>query len=426
MDDSDEVARARAAEAIVQARKAGQRVVIDAGSRQYRLFVVAGEHSGDLIGGKLMAELNRRLEGRVRYLGVGGEDMERQGLVSQFPLADVAVMGPLSILPRLPRLVRRVYRTVAAAVAAQPDAVIIIDSPEFTHPIAKRIRKRLPHIPIIDYVSPTVWAWRPGRARKMARYVDHVLALLPFEPEAHARLGGPPCTYVGHPMVERQAWLDTLDTQGFASRLGLGRDGRQVLVVLPGSRASEVSRLMDPFGGAVRHLVERGQQLDVIIPAVRSVRALIEAKLAGWPVVPHLVEGEEDKFRAFKLAHCALAASGTVTLELAMAGTPMVVAYRVDGLAANLRFLVKVPSVVLANLVLGEKAFPELLQEDCRPERLADALELLLKDTPERSAQLQALARIPERMWQAGPSPSAAAADVVIAQLDAVRALRPR
>lgn len=393
------------------------RLVVDANSRTYRVFIVSGEHSGDALGGKLMEVLNRRLQGRVHYLGVGGENMARHGLVSQFPLEDVAVMGPLSILLRLPRLVRRVYQTVAAGLSAEPDAVVIIDSPEFTHPIAKRIKKRLPHVPVINYVSPSVWAWRPGRAKKMARYVDHLMGLLPFEPEAHRRLGGPETTYVGHPLIERMDWLRDLDEGELAARLGLDPD-RPVLVVLPGSRTSEVCRLMEPFGKAVQLLGGRGLDVQVVIPVVDSVRGLVEAGLADWPVKPHLVFGDEDKFKAFKLARAALAASGTVTLELAIAGTPMVVAYRVDGVAGQLRFLVKVHSVVLANLVLGENAFPEYLQEECEPVRLADAVELLVKDTPERAAQLDALSRIPDKMLLEGRSPSEAAAEVVIEVLE--------
>lgn len=417
MGEHDQVGRTKAGLLAGIADKTGrQSVVVDAAGRSFRLFVVAGEHSGDALGGKLMEALNRRLAGRVRYLGVGGENMARHGLLSQFPLEDVAVMGPLSILPRLPRLIRRVYQTIDAGLTAEPDAVIIIDSPEFTHPIAKRIKARRPHIPIIDYVSPSVWAWRPGRAKKMRGYVDQLLALLPFEPEAHARLGGPPTTYVGHPLIERLDWLDRLDQPELAERLALEPD-RHVLVVLPGSRASEVSRLMQPFGETLGVLQERNQRPHVIIPVVDSVRPLVETSSANWPVKPHLVSGEEDKFKAFKLARAALAASGTVTLELALAGVPMVVAYRVDPVAARLRFLVKVPSVVLANLVLKENAFPELIQDECKPERLADAVELLLKETPERAAQLEALARIPEKMLISGQSPSEAAADIVVGVL---------
>jgi lipid-A-disaccharide synthase len=384
-----------------------------ADARHLRLFLVAGEHSGDALGAKLMAAINARYPGRVRFSGVGGDLMTAQGIVSPFPLSDVAIMGPVSILPRLPRILRRVHSTVDAAIARQPDAVVIIDSPEFTHPIAKRIRKRKPAIPIIDYVSPQLWAWRPGRAKRMRSYVDHVLALLPFEPDAHLRLGGPPCTYVGHPLIERWEWVRHLDPAPLVERLKLDR-ARPVLVVLPGSRTSEVSRLMQPFGEAITHLRERGLLPEIIIPTVPHVRGHIERALAAWHVPAHLVEGDEDKFRAFKLARAALAASGTVTLELGLVGTPMVVAYRVDAIAARLRFLVKVPSVVLANLVLGENVFPEFIQEACVPEKLADAVAALLADTPERRRQLAGLARIPERLRLAAGSPSEAAADIVL------------
>lgn len=378
-----------------------------------RVFLVAGEQSGDALGARLMDALKAKLGGRVAFSGVGGELMRAQGLESLFPLSDVAVMGPLSILRRLPRIVRRVYRTVDAAIAEAPDVVVIIDSPEFTHPIARRIRRRCPGIPIVNYVSPTVWAWRPGRAARMRRYVDHVLALLPFEPDAHRRLGGPPCTYVGHPLIERRPWLESLDPAPLAARLDIDR-AEPVLLVLPGSRSSEVERLMQPFGDAVRLLHDRGLVRQAIIPAVPHVRKRIEAAVADWPLRPHLVDGEEDKFRAFKLTTAALAASGTVTLELALAGTPAVVAYKVDALAARLRFLVKVPSIVLANLVLGENVYPELIQEACAPERLAEAVTPLLSDTPERRRQRAMLARVPECLSAAAASPSDAASEIVI------------
>ncbi len=381
--------------------------------RSRHIFVVAGEHSGDQLGGRLMAALNERSQVPLIFSGVGGEAMEREGLKSLFPLADIAVMGPAAILARLPKLARRVYQTVDAAVEAQPDLIVIIDSPEFTHRVAARIRKRMPDVPIVDYVSPTVWAWRPGRAKKMRPYVDHLLALLPFEPAAHERLGGPACSYVGHPLIERQPWIDSLDPRELAQRLGL-EGGKPVLVVLPGSRPSEVRRLMKPFGEAVGRLMEARGGLEVIIPVVQSVRALVEAGLETWPLRPHLVEGETDKFSAFRLADAALAASGTVTLELALSGTPMIVGYRVDRVAAQLRFLVKVQSFVLANLVLGENVFPELLQEDCDGAKLSAALLPLLSDSPERRRQRAALGKIRERMLLPEGTPSQRAAEVVL------------
>ena len=394
-------------------------VIISSSKRELRLFMVAGEHSGDALGGRLMSAINTQARGRVRYLGVGGDDMRAHGLISQFPLSDVAVMGPAAIVKVLPRLIRRVYRTVDAAVAAQPDAVVIIDAPEFTHPIAKRIRQKLPNVPIINYVSPSVWGWRPKRAKRMRAYVDHVLALLPFEPEVHVRLGGPPCTYVGHPLIERIDQIHASDATSLRARLAVAPD-QPVLVVLPGSRRSEVERLMQPFGEAVTLLREKGINPVVIIPVVPHVRDLVERLLRSWPVTPYLLEGEDDKFRAFKLATAALAASGTVTLELALAGTPMVVGYKVDALAAKFRFLMKVQSIVLANLVLGENAFPEFKQEDCTGPRLAEALLPLLHNSEARARQIKALGLVPEKLRLA-IDPSEAAADIVLAYADGGR-----
>jgi lipid-A-disaccharide synthase len=387
---------------------------VSASGQDLRLVLVAGEHSGDALGGKLMEALNRRRRGRIHYLGVGGPHMAAHGLVSQFPIEDVAVMGLGAILARLPVILKRISTTASAAVAADPSVVVIIDSPEFTHPIARRIRRRQPAIPILDYVSPSVWAWRPGRARKMRRYVDHVLALWPFEPEAHRRLGGPSCSFVGHPLIERYPWIAGLDPAPLAERLGLS-PGKPLLVVLPGSRTSEVSRLIQPFGEALGQLNRWGFRFDAVLPVVPSVRALVERNVADWPVRPHLVEGEQDRFRAFKLARAALAASGTVTLELALAGTPTVVAYKVDRLIGPIvRRMIKAPSVVLPNLVLDDNVFPEFIQQDCRPDNLADALAPLLQDGPERAKQVAALANIPAALRVVEAGPSEAAADIVL------------
>ncbi len=381
--------------------------------RPLRLYLVAGEHSGDALGAKLMAALDASFGDDIQYAGVGGPLMEAEGLASLFPLSDVAVMGPVAILKRLPLLVRRVKQAAHAAVAAAPDAVVVIDSPEFTQPIAKRIRRRLADVPIINYVSPSVWAWRPGRARRMARYIDEVMALLPFEPDVHRRLGGPHCTYVGHPLIERHAAMQSADARALADRLGIA-PGADVLVVLPGSRRSEVERLMAPFGETVSRLTQRFPSLEVVIPTVPHVRALVAAKARDWAKAPHLLDGEADKFAAFRLARAALAASGTVTLELALAGTPMIVAYRVDAVAARLRFLVKTPHFALANLVLDERAFPELMQEDCEPGKLAVAIGGIIEDGPERRRQLAALARIPDLMHLDDGTPSHAAARIVL------------
>ena len=383
-------------------------------SRPLKLFLIAGEHSGDALGAKLIEGLRAQSTRPLELQGVGGELMAEQGCPSLFPLSELAVMSLVDVLPRLPNIWRRIRQSVDAVIAQSPDALVILDSPEFTHQVAKRVRRRAPDIPIIDYVSPSVWAWRPGRARKMRRYVDHILAILPFEPDAHRRLGGPACSYVGHPLVEKLDWMRNLDAEALRGRLGIAKD-RVVLVVLPGSRASEVKRLMAPFGDAVRQLKAEAGPFEVILPAVRSVRPLIEEGLKGWSMTPHIVIGEADKFAAFKLARAALAASGTVTLELALAGTPMVVAYRADPIASSLRFLLIAHSVVLPNLILGENVFPELLNRECDGERLSEALLPLMRGGPERERQLSGLARVGEQVRQTDDAPSARAARIVLA-----------
>src|SRR5512144_1822145 len=249
--------------------------------RPLKLFLIAGERSGDTLGGKLIEALRAQSTRPLELRGVGGELMEEQGCPSLFPLSEIAVMSLVDVLPRLPNIWQRIRQSVDAVIAQAPDALVILDSPEFTHQVAKRVRARAPHIPIIDYVSPSVWAWRPGRARKMRRYVDHILAILPFEPEAHRRLGGPACSYVGHPLIEKLDWMQNRDAEALRGRLGIPQD-RDVLVVLPGSRTSEVKRLMAPFGEALRLLQAEAGPFEVVLPAVTSVRPLIEEGLKGW------------------------------------------------------------------------------------------------------------------------------------------------
>ena len=376
--------------------------------RPLRVFIVAGEHSGDHLGAGLLAALRGRVPA-LDVAGVGGEAMMRQGLVPLFPLSDIAVMGFVPVLARLPDLLRRIRQTAEAAVAARPDVLVIVDSPDFTHRVARRVRALAPAIPIVDYVSPTVWAWRPGRAPAMRAYVDHLLALLPFEPEAHRRLGGPPCSYVGHPLIER---LDSLRPNPAEAR---ARE-RPTLLVLPGSRRSEIRRLTAVFGAAVARVARAVPGLDIVLPAVTDLADDIRARVADWPVAPRVVTGEAAKLAAFRTARAALAASGTVTLELALAGVPMAVAYRVSPFETWLRFVVKVPSIVLPNLILGENAIPEFLQQACTAEALSAALVPLLGDTPERAAQCAAFARLDAAMRIApGSTPSAEAASRVLA-----------
>jgi len=375
-----------------------------------RIAIVAGEHSGDQLGFKTMRALTAATRGAVEFVGVGGEAMEAEGLRSLFPLSDIAVMGILPVLAKLPTLLARIRHTARAIVAARPDGLVIIDSPDFTHRVARRVRQSLPDLPVIDYVSPSVWAWRPGRARKMRGYVDRVLALLPFEPAAHLRLGGPACDYVGHPLIERLSELRP-DSGEAARRLA---DPPRI-VVLPGSRRSEIARLSDDFGAALALVGARIGALDIALPTLPHLEAEIRQRVAAWPIAPRVVVGEAPKFTAFRTARAALAASGTVTLELALAGVPMVGAYKVSLIEEQLKYIVKVPSILLPNLILGERAIPEILQRECTPENLAAALIPLIEDTPQRDAQISALQRLDALMrLPDGEAPSARAARLIL------------
>lgn len=377
-----------------------------------RIWLVAGEDSGDQLGAKLMRALREASPG-VTFGGVGGDAMTEEGFTSLFSLDDVAVMGYLPVLARARTLLRRIRQTAANVVSARPDVLVIIDSPGFTHAVAQRVRKAAPSIPIVDYVSPSVWAWRPWRAKGMRPFIDHVLALLPFEPEAHLRLGGPACTYVGHPLIER---LDALRPDAAAQAR---RDRAPFpLVILPGSRRSEIERLMPVFGPTLSRIA-RQVEIEAIMPAVTRHRTRIEELAQSWDVPVRIVSGEADKYAAFRSGRAALAASGTVTLELALSGVPTVVAYKVSRVEEFIaRRLIQVPSIVLPNLILGRNAMPEFVQAECSPDNLTAALLPLLRGGPDRDAQNAALERMDElTILPDGGTPSRAAARVVLSML---------
>jgi lipid-A-disaccharide synthase len=374
------------------------------------VFMIAGEESGDRLGGALMRALMDRTGDKVRFAGVGGDEMAAHGLKSLFPIDDITVIGFSAIPLRLATILRRIRDTADAAIAARPDVLVIIDSPDFTHRVARRVRAAAPEIPIVDYVSPSVWAWRPGRARAMRAYVDHILALLPFEPAAHERLGGPRCTYVGHPLVERAAALRPGDQE--ARRRAASPP---VVLVLPGSRSTEINRLLAIFGRAVAQTAASSGPVELVLPTVPHLLQRVRKETANWTRPPRIVVEAEQKAEAFRTARAALAASGTVTLELAIAGVPTVVAYRASLLEeAIVRPLIRVSTIVLANLVLGENVMPEYLQRQASPDRLAAALSSLMADTPERRKQLDAFARLDAIMGIGTTAPSEKAAAVVV------------
>ena len=378
-----------------------------------KVFLVAVEESGDRLGGALMRALRERAGRPVQFSGVGGHDMAEAGLKSLHPIDGFSLIGVTQIPARLPRILRHMRETKAAVLAQMPDVMVIIDSPGYSLRLARSVHKDAPDIPIIDYVSPSIWAWRPGRARAMRGFIDHVLALLPFEPDTHKRLGGPPCTYVGHPLIEQVGALRP-NAEEAKRRLA----DPPVLLVFPGSRTGEIRRHGEVFGETVRLMQDRIGPIEVVVPTTKERREQVAAEVAKWPVRARLATDDAEKRAAFRVARAALAKSGTVTLEVALAGVPMVAAYRVSPLDAFIvRRLVRVPSYILANLVLNENVVPEIVQEECTPERLADALAPLFGDTPERRRQIDAFARLDAIMEIGSRAPAARAANVVLATL---------
>jgi lipid-A-disaccharide synthase len=378
-----------------------------------RIFLIATEESGDRLGAGLMKILRQRLGDAVQFEGVGGRAMAREGMTSLFPIEELSIVGLAAVVKQLPKILRLIRQTAAAVANASPDMLVIIDSPDFTHRVARRVRARCPSIPIIDYVSPSVWAWRPGRARAMLSYVDHVLALLPFEPEAYRRLRGPPCSYVGHPLSEQLATLRPNAAEQ------LRRDAAPpVLLVLPGSRRSEIKHHMDVFGAALGLLRAQELPFELILPTMPHLEQAVRQRAKNWPVEPKVVVGESEKRAAFRIAHAALAKSGTVTLELALAGVPMVTAYRAGPIETWIvRSMIKVNSVILANLVIGENVVPEFIQNDCTAEKLARSLRELLTDSIPRRRQVEAFSGIDAIMSTGAASPSVRAADIVLSTM---------
>ena len=372
-------------------------------------MLIAGEASGDVIGARLMAALRQRNDGRIRFSGIGGEAMAAQGLSSLFPIEELSVMGLFEVLPRAVGLLRRIREVAGTAIAERPDVVVSIDSPGFSLRVARRLRGQ--GIPLVHYVAPQVWAWRPGRAAKIAGLLDHLLTLFDFEP-AYFEPHGLPCTVVGHPIVESGAGRG--DGVDFRRRHEIAPDAR-ILALLPGSRRGEVARLMPVYAETVRRLRQADPALVPVLLAAPAVRDTVGALAASWPTGPVLLPPASEKYDAFAAADVALAASGTVTLELALAGLPTVVAYRINPLTAVLaRRLIRVNHASLVNILLQREVSPELLQEDCRPDRIADTLQELLAARAGGCGQRTVASEVAGRLAGDGPAPSLRAAEAVL------------
>jgi lipid-A-disaccharide synthase len=375
------------------------------------IMLVCGEPSGDALGAQLMARVRELAGDRVRFTGVGGLAMAREGFQSLYPLDTTAVMGLREVVPAIPAILRHVKQAVDFAVETRPDAVVVIDSPDFTHRVARAIKKRDPSIHTVDYVAPQVWASRAYRAKAMAHYFDLVLALFPFEVPFFEKYGLK-AAFVGHPVIERAAKVT--GGEALRARLGIGADA-PLLALLPGSRTSEIRFILPEFRAAVEILARKIPALVTVLPTVPHVAAKVRAATADWPTPLHIVEGDADKYAAFDAADVALAASGTVTAELALAHTPMVVGYKVGGLTFFLsKFLMTVTHITLINILLEREAVPEFLQARATPENLANAVEHLFRDPAARAAQVEAMKEFGRRLGEGDEPPSLRAARVLL------------
>jgi len=375
-----------------------------------KIYLIAGEPSGDILGGRLISALKDLAPSMPTFHGVGGDQMQAAGLQSLFPMHELSVMGLAEVVPQIPKILRRVTETAADIRTQKPDVVVTIDAPDFCSRVAKKLKGS--GIPIVHYVAPSVWAWRPGRAQKLAGLCDHVMCLLPFEPTYFER-AGMRATFVGHSILESGAGNG--DGPGFRQRHGIP-DDTPLLVVLPGSRMGEVTRHLPVFAETLTRMRGDIGPLHIALPTLASlkntVQAAMEAQPSAWANT-HIIEGDTEKYDAFAAANAALAASGTVSLELAMAGTPSLIAYKVAPLSAWLaRRLLTIKYASIINLILNKSAMPEFIQENCTADKLAPALSNLLKNGGQDADIKVALAKL-----RAGTdAPSTNAARVVLAE----------
>ncbi len=350
------------------------------------VYLIAGEPSGDLLGARLMKGLKAQSDEDITFVGIGGPGMEAEGLKSLFPMAELSIMGLAEIIPHIPKLLKRIDQTIKNVQETKPDCLITIDAPGFTFRVAQKLKGQ--GIPLIHYVAPTVWAWKPGRAKKIAQFLDHLMVLLPFEPPYFEK-EGLKTTFVGHSVIE--SGMDDISGEDFKSRHGIPADA-PLLCVLPGSRHSETSQLLPVFKDSIIALKENFPNLRLVLPTVSTVAQRVKEETITWGVPVLVVEGEKEKFGAFKAADAALAASGTVSLELALANTPSVITYRVKKMTYWLASrLVKVKYASIVNLLHDKEIMPELIQDDCTPENIVKEVTKILENSGENVSQKEEL-----------------------------------
>jgi lipid-A-disaccharide synthase len=383
-----------------------------ASGKPLTVAIVAGEESGDLLGADLVVSLQRATGRNVRLVGLGGRHLQALGLDSLFDASEIALTGVSAVLRDLPRLMRRISQTAYGVIAGKPDCLVTIDSPDFSLRVAKKVRAAAPTIPIVHYVCPSVWAWRPGRAAAMRPYIDRILCILPFETRELARLGGPPGTYVGHRLSHDPGVLAAAAAQAAPRDLSEGRE--KTLLVLPGSRRGEVKRLIGPFGETVSILRSRGHRVRLLLPTVPHVADMVREAVVNWDEKPQIVTEPEGKWRAFGKADAALIASGTVSLELALARVPMVSCYKLDPLiGAVAPSLITAWSAALPNLIADRPVVTEAYNYAVRAVALARHIEAVWSDTHMRSWQKDGFAEIARRMETPQPAGEMAAQAVL-------------
>ena len=373
-----------------------------------KIFLIAGEPSGDHIGARLIEKIRQQAQCKVKFIGVGGPEMEAKGHLSIFPMKDLSVMGIVEVLPHLPRILSRVRQTVNSIISEDPDILITIDSPGFSNQVVARLRD---HRAIkVHYVAPTVWAWRPWRVHKYKKNYDMVLALLPFEPPFFEKVGLP-CHFVGHPVIEYGA--DNGNGPLFRERHGIPAKAI-VLCILPGSRQGEVRRLAPIFGSVLNILLKRGYSFHVFVPTVETVAKRLPDYVSDWPVTVTILSDTKEKYDLMAASNAAIAASGTVSLELALAKVPTIVAYKVASITAPiLRLMIKVRFANLINIILNKEVVPERLQEYCKPAIIADDLERLLYDN-EKKQQIIGVAPALKKLGVGDKPPSSRAAQIIL------------
>lgn len=374
-------------------------------------MLVAAEASGDALGASLARALKRRLGERIEFAGVGGSQMAGEGIQSPFDIAELSILGLFEGLFAVRRVLRRADETKALAAREKPDVAVLIDSWGFTLRVAQRLKALDPNLLVIKYVAPQVWASRPGRAKTLARTVDHLLAMHVFD-APYFEAVGLPTTFVGNAALHTD--FDGADPARLRAQIDASPD-EPILLVAPGSRPSEIARVLPPFEAAVNRLKDRWPELKVAVLAAPTVAETVRTQVAGWPHRAHIIEGEEAKRDAMKAATVALACSGTVTTELGMAGCPMVVGYRIGAMTyAILKRLIRTRYLVLMNIAAQDFVVPELVQDACTGEALAGEAAILLDSAALRTRQVERQNAALDLMGRGGPDPSEAAADAVL------------